>query len=149
MVIVVLLSVCSAGVRILYDLTGEKYENSVVALILFSVSGFIIMHIADQTESFFRQQREVTAINVALFQIVIGRKQKPNRSANSNPDRNKKCPNCGKKQSIFQPDQSHAFFCDRCRHPLFWDAVDLKIEADTDRARKAHKKWAGKKKRWD
>ena len=118
------------------------------ALIFSRIIRRMIVHIANQQALRHDQQSEVTAINIALLHIVLGRNQKPNRPANSNPDRNKKCPNCGKKQNIFHTDQSHAFFCDRCRHPLFWDAVDLKIEADTDRARRAHKKWAWKKKQW-
>ena len=62
-----------------------------------------------------------------------------------NRDKNKKCPHCGKKNNIYHKDQNHAFFCEFCHHPLFWDAVEQKIEADTDRCRKAHKKWAKKR----
>ncbi len=63
-----------------------------------------------------------------------------------NRDKNKRCLHCGKKNDIYYKDQNHAFFCEHCHYPLYWDAIDQRIEADTDRSEKAHKSWAKKRK---
>ena len=57
------------------------------------------------------------------------------------------CPKCQQTVQILHNDHSHAFFCDGCRYPLYWNAATKKIEADTLRSKKAHKSWADYKRK--
>jgi len=56
-----------------------------------------------------------------------------------------KCPKCKQTVEILYKDQSHAFLCDSCRYPLFWNAGTKEIESDTLRSKHAHRQWADRK----
>lgn len=53
-----------------------------------------------------------------------------------------KCPKCGQTVEILNKGNSHAFFCDECMYPLYWNAKTRAVETDTLRSKQAHQQWS-------